>query len=623
MCGIIGYTGSLNVRSILIAGLKKLEYRGYDSAGMALYSDHEFLLARAVGQVSELEKAVSNIKDNGETQGIAHTRWATHGAPSETNAHPHLTGSIVLVHNGIIENHAQLKERLVAQGVSFSSQTDTEVFAWLLEKEKLHLIQSTNLNFEKLSVSEKLKLLREAAMLASKKVEGHFSVMFMDRQVPEYLFAIQEGAPLVVAKTASGSFLASDIQALLHHSQDLAFVPVNSYLEIGPADIFSYSLSDGKSFALTYEKVKWSAEQVEKDGYEHFMLKEIFQQPSVVADTLSGRLPRDASEEVIWDDLDKHKVFWRGAERLVLVACGTAYYAAMTAKYWFEKWAKIPVDVDLASEFRYREPVFSKGTVLGVISQSGETADTLSVLRMANALKVPTFSICNVPGSTISRESSMLYPTKAGPEIGVASTKAFTTQLTALCLLAADLALMREKKIQFPQLARLPHELSRILDHADEYRKIGAELSSMKTVLFVGRGQMFPIALEGALKLKEITYRHAEGYAAGELKHGPIALVDKNLACVVLAPTDGLFLKTLSNVEEVRSRGGYIIGMGEENETRFSSLCSRYIPMPKCDDALAPILYVLPLQLIAYGLAKALECNIDKPRNLAKSVTVE
>ena len=622
MCGIIGYSGTELVKPILIGGLKKLEYRGYDSAGLAMYCQDDFTIVRSVGQVSNLE-VQSAANNKGETQGIAHTRWATHGVPNELNAHPHRTGATVLVHNGIIENHSALKEVLLQQGMKFHSQTDTEVFAWVIETERLAGVKASGREFSALDLTEKLDLVRQAARRASERVDGHYAVVFMVLGLPGYLFALQDGAPLVAAHKDTGSILASDIQAVLPHTQSVSFVPVGTYVQVSPTEIKFYRIADDVEIIIPSEKMNWSPEQVEKDGYESFMLKEIHQQPGVVADTLSGRLPRSENEHILWDDLETHLAFWKDAKRIVLVACGTAFYAAQTAKYYFEKWAQIPVEVDLASEFRYRSPVLSAGTVVGVISQSGETADTLSALRLANESGVPTFSVCNVPGSTISREAKRLYLTKAGPEIGVASTKAFTTQLTLLSLLACDLGLRSGKLKRMPELARLPHELSRVLESSAEFMKAGAMLKSRKTVLFIGRGSMYPIALEGALKLKEITYRHAEGYAAGELKHGPIALVDKDLACIVLAPSNELFAKTLSNIEEIKSRGGYIIGVGDADNAELKKLCDQVIGLPKCDWASEPMLYVMPLQLIAYGLAKELGCNIDKPRNLAKSVTVE
>ena len=625
MCGIVGYVGNSVVKPLLLEGLSRLEYRGYDSAGFALYSrqKNSFVIRRAVGVVQELVDSTLDVGQT-ETQGIAHTRWATHGVPNETNAHPHQAGKVVLVHNGIIENHAQLKANFAAKGIPFLSQTDTEVFARLIESCREDLVSKSGSKFEDMTISAKRDLVIRALSNAAKEVHGHYAIVFMVEGVEGFLFGLQNGAPLVMAQTPDGTFLASDLQPLIRHTRSVSFVPVGVIFEMEGTGFKYLDAATLKPVAAQVEKIEWSAEQVAKDGFEHFMLKEIFQQPIVVADTLSGRLPDSPREAFGWDNRSAHEALWQNATKIYLVACGTAYHAAMVAKYYFEKWARISVEVDLASEFRYRTPVFEMGTVLGVISQSGETADTLGALRVATEAGVPTFSICNVPGSTIMRESSFQYSTKAGPEIGVASTKAFTTQLTVLCGLAQDLARMRGHFSHVPaSLARLPHDMEAVLAHAKVYQELGSKLADKKTILFVGRGTMYPIALEGALKLKEITYRHAEGYAAGELKHGPIALVDKNLAAVVLAPNDELLPKTLSNLEEIKSRGGMIIGIGESGNTAFQSLCDHYVPMPPTNDANAPILYVIPLQLISYGLAKSLDCNIDKPRNLAKSVTVE
>jgi len=631
MCGIVAYLGKSEAKSILIEGLKRLEYRGYDSAGFALVDSdaRDFVISRAVGQVSNLENASLEL-GLGLKLGIAHTRWATHGAPSEINAHPHRAGAVVLVHNGIIENHSVLKEELKSSGIKFSSQTDTEVFAQLIEFYRLEELktQFKNQTFETLDLKSKEKIVLAALLKASKRVHGHFAILFLVQGIPGTVFGVQSGAPLALAFQDGNTFLASDLQALIQHSRKICFIPQGSYFVAQQGEAKLFDLKTGAPLILQFEEIHWNADQVEKDGFDHFMLKEIYQQPSVIADTLSGRLPSNAKVAFLWDEQKAFDDFWKNCQRLHLVSCGTAYHAALVAKYFFEKWARLPVEVDLASEYRYRTPVFEKSTCLGVISQSGETADTLSCLRMANQLKVPTFSVCNVPGSSISRESLLRYPTKAGPEIGVASTKAFTTQLTVLISLALDVARIRghydpEMDQMISGMARLPHDFERALKDATAIMKTGATLKDKKTILFVGRGTMFPIALEGALKLKEITYRHAEGYAAGELKHGPIALVDENLCAVVLAPKDELFLKTASNLEEIKSRGGIIIGVGEEGHEEFSKLCHLYIGLPKIHSWLAPILYVLPLQLLSYGLAKELGVNIDKPRNLAKSVTVE
>ena len=629
MCGIIGCIGQHKARPTLLEGLSAMEYRGYDSAGMALYDENaesSFVLKRAVGRVENLKKIVENLPQD-FFQGIAHTRWATHGVPSEANAHPHQASELVLVHNGIIENHASIKSSLQSQGVNFESQTDTEVFAKLINS--LFLENKKQLEGESSSEDIK-KVLFDSMREAASQVEGHYAVLFMMRTMPGSLFMIQSGAPLVLGFSDKGAVVASDLQAVLPHTSKVSFLPVNSMAELCEGTLSLQDMDSGDKLDASFETIQWSAEKVAKDGFDHYMLKEIYQQPSVIADTLSGRMPTSEFGAFAWDNLVAHEALWKNVRKLYLVACGTAYHAALVAKYYFEKWAKISVEVDIASEFRYRSPLFDPGTVVGVISQSGETADTLAALRLANANRVTTFSVCNVPGSTIMRESNFQYSTKAGPEIGVASTKAFTAQVTVLCAMAIDVARIRgmspghqEFVEGYNSLARLPQDFEKLLQKADEYRHLGAELKDKKTILFVGRGTMYPIALEGALKLKEITYRHAEGYAAGELKHGPIALVDSDLAAIVLAPKDELRAKTLSNLEEIKSRGAYVIGIGEGDDKDFRNLCDRYVAMPSSTWTSAPILYVLPTQLISYGLALELDCDIDKPRNLAKSVTVE
>lgn len=614
MCGIVGYVGSKPALPLLLDGLNRLEYRGYDSAGFALAEENDFLIRRNAGPVQGL---VDLSRDLGKTEtlGIAHTRWATHGAPNETNAHPHRAGEIVLVHNGIIENYAQIKERLIKVGVTFSSQTDTEVFAQLIEYHRVTLSKA-----EPGSDPEKLLLLSLKTAMA--EVDGHYAILVLSQKIPGKIYGIQNGAPLVAAQLKDGCLIASDIQAIIPYHNEVCFLPK------GEIFIVDAKAIHGKD--LKFEKIEWSADKVEKDGFETFMLKEIFQQPLVVADTLTGRLPMSSTAAFMWDHQKAHEVLWKNVKRLYLVACGTSFHAAMTAKYFFEKWARIDCQVDIASEFRYRHPVFEPGTVVGVISQSGETADTLAALRLATESGLSTFSICNVPNSTISRESGFQYPTKAGPEIGVASTKAFTSQLTILCALALDVGRLRgnltksaESDLSFQALARLPHDLDRVLRESDAFIKIGEKLQKQRIILFVGRGTMYPIALEGALKFKELTYLPSEGFAAGELKHGPIAYIDKDVSIIALVPRDEWYAKTISNLEEIRARGGHIVAIGTEGDTDTQKVADEFIGLPEASPGTQPILSVIPLQLLAYGCAKALGRNIDKPRNLAKSVTVE
>ena len=615
MCGIVGYVGKKQALPILLDGLKRLEYRGYDSAGFALPSPGGFEIKRNAGPVQGLIDASSGMGKD-ETTGIAHTRWATHGAPNETNAHPHRAGEIVLVHNGIIENYSTLKKSLIEEGVKFSSQTDTEVFAQLIESLRKKITEQNP------SIAPE-PLLLEAMKEAIARVEGHYAIVLMSTRLPDRIFGIQNGAPLVASNLKEGgALIASDLQAIIPYHNQVAVRP--------KGEIFTADRDGIRCKGLTFEKIEWTADKVEKAGFESFMLKEIFQQPLVVADTLTGRLPPDQNASFIWDHQKAHEVLWKNVKRLYLIACGTSSHAAMAAKYFFERWARIDCQVDIASEFRYRDPVFEPGTVVGVISQSGETADTLAALRLANQAGVSTFSICNVPNSTIARESGFQYPTKAGPEIGVASTKAFTSQLTILCALALDVARLRgldqgKDSIQesFAGLARLPQDLDQVLSRSAEYLQIGEKIRDQRILLFVGRGTMFPIALEGALKFKELTYLPAEGFAAGELKHGPIAYIDPTVTVITLAPQDEWYSKTISNLEEIRARGGRIVTIGTEGDEEAKRLSHDFIGLPKSSWGTQPILSVIPLQLLAYGCAKALGRNIDKPRNLAKSVTVE
>ena len=620
MCGIVGYVGEKQAKPILLDGLKRLEYRGYDSAGFALSEPQvnaPFVTKRNAGPVQGL---VDGSHDLGLTErtGIAHTRWATHGVPNEANAHPHAAGDLVLVHNGIIENYSQLKDKLSKIGVKFSSQTDTEVFAQLIEFHRQQVAKKSPL----LPLQE---VILEALQAAMGEVDGHYAILLMVKSLPGKIYGVQNGAPLVASKLKDGCLIASDIQAIIPYHNEVSFLPKGEILIVDGNHFETLNPKTKKMSLPNVEKIDWTADKVEKDGFESFMLKEIFQQPLVVADTLSGRLPTESHEPFIWDHLKAHDVLWKNVKRLYIVACGTSYHAAMTAKYFFEKWAKLDCQIDIASEFRYRSPVFEPGTVVGVISQSGETADTLAALRLANEAGVSTFSICNVPNSTIARESGFQYPTKAGPEIGVASTKAFTAQLTILCALALDVGRLRGQQdlASFQSLARLPHDLDCILSMSDDFIRLGEKLKDQKIILFIGRGTMYPIALEGALKMKELTYLPSEGFAAGELKHGPIAYIDPQVTVVTLAPKDAWYTKTISNLEEIRARGGHIISIGTEGDEEIKKVSHEFIGLPASAWGTTPILSVIPLQLLAYGCAKALGRNIDKPRNLAKSVTVE
>jgi len=624
MCGIVGYVGPKKIEEVLVDGLERLEYRGYDSAGVALLPPmgQEVLIRRCVGRVVNLKESLKDLKGT-FTQGIAHTRWATHGVPSEVNAHPHRAGRVFLVHNGIIENYLEIKEELSKDGNVFESQTDTEVFAHLIERERSKILAGKD--FDSLGYEEKIQVCVKALKSAAHLVEGHYAVLLMVAGLEGVLMGVQAGAPLVTALDKGALYVASDLQAILSYANDMTFLPAGSIF-VGDKNSVKFYDFELKPKEIESTRIDWSPDKIAKGGFEHFMLKEIFEQSVVMADTLSGRLPTD-EHGFVWDFPKKHQALWKNVDRILLVACGTAYYAAMTAKYLFEKWAKIPVEVDLASEFRYRSPVMTPNTIMGVVSQSGETADTLAALRLALEQNIRTFAVCNVPASSIAREAGLTYPTKAGPEIGVASTKAFTTQLAILSALAQDIGRMNGNLPNWrecaEEMAKLPHCVEAVLAHSEKYLKLGASLERFKTLLIVGRGVMYPIALEAALKIKEISYRHAEGYAAGELKHGPIALIDSNTCAIVLSPRDELSAKSLSNLQEMKARSGWIIGVGEEGHDSFKNSCDEFVSLPHVPLALSPMLYVIPMQLMAYGLAKKLGCDIDKPRNLAKSVTVE
>jgi len=611
MCGIVGYVGEKNALPVLLDGLKHLEYRGYDSAGFALHSGNDFVIRRKAGPVQALVDASLGL-ELASKQGISHTRWATHGEPSEMNAHPHRAGNLVIVHNGIVENHARLKERLIREGVSFASQTDTEVFVQLVE---FHRKSIRAKNSEDSNEQVLIQALRQATI----EVEGHYAVLIMDREIPGRIFGIQNGAPLVASHRSDGYVIASDIQAIESDQKQVCFLPTG--------EVFVASAETLSANGLRFENFDGAVERAERGGFESFMMKEIFEQPRVAAETLKGRIPIRVTDSFHWENSDAHSLLWKNTKRLVLVACGTSYHAALTAKYLFERDAKIECQVDIASEFRYRDPVFSAGTAVGVISQSGETADTLAALRLAHRSGIPTFSICNVASSTLVRESELSYLTRAGAEVGVASTKAFTAQLSLLCALATDVAKIRERIPNdapvYDSLARLPSDLDRVLTQSERLLSLGEELKDRRMILFVGRGTMYPIALEGALKFKELTYLPAEGFAAGELKHGPIAYIDRQTTVIALIPKDEWHAKTLSNLEEIRARGGRIIAVGTEGDSETQALADVFVALPESAGSTRPILAALPLQLLAYGCARALGRNIDRPRNLAKSVTVE
>lgn len=609
MCGIIGYIGNKNVVSLLVDGLRRLEYRGYDSAGLAYFSDGKLEVKRSVGKLASLEAVLPSQPPKG-VAGIGHTRWATHGRPSEENAHPHRAGSLVLVHNGIIENYLSLKKELQAEGRRFTSDTDTEVIIHLIDR-----FYQQGLPLEK------------AVQGAVEKMRGSYSICLLSEKEPGRMIAVRSGCPLVVGIGEKEFFVASDIPAFLAHTREVLF------LEDGEMVLFSkdgVEVRDlkGAILAKKSQQISWDPVMAEKGGYRHFMQKEIHEQPRALVDTIRGRVAQEAGD-VYLDEIGLSVDEIRKYRRAVLVGCGTSWHAALVGKFLIEGIAHLPVEVDIASEFRYRNPRLSADDWVVAISQSGETADTLAAIKEARSKKVKTLAICNVVGSSISREADAVFYTHAGPEISVASTKAFTTQIAALTLLAIDLGRKRgvlkeeEGRALIHDLILLPKKIEELLRHEERITAIAKRYFRHRDFLFLGRGLQYPVALEGALKLKEISYIHAEGYPAGEMKHGPIALIDENMPVVVLAPKDGVYEKMINNVMEVKARGGMIIAFAEEGDAEISALADEVFFVPKISSYLTPILMTLPLQLLAYHIAVLRGSDVDQPRNLAKSVTVE
>jgi glucosamine--fructose-6-phosphate aminotransferase (isomerizing) len=607
MCGIIGIVGKEPVAQRLIDGLRRMEYRGYDSAGICTLDDSQLIRRRAEGKLINLVFEVERHPAPGVV-GIAHTRWATHGAPTTNNAHPHATDELALVHNGIIENFRPLRQELEARGRKFESETDTEVVAHLVSEQV-----------------EAGKTPQEAVSTVLPQLRGAFALAIAFRAHPELLIGARLGSPLVVGYGDGETFLGSDALALAPLTQRITYLEEGDWVVITREGARIYD-NDNKEVTRDITTSGASAAEIEKGNYRHFMQKEIFEQPTVVAQTLRSYL-RPLEQEVALPQMDFDI---SGIDRITIVACGTSYYAGMVAKYWFEQFARVPVDIDFASEFRYREPVLAPGGLALFISQSGETADTLAALRHCKAEGQTIAVVVNVPTSSMAREADLLLPTHAGPEIGVASTKAFTCQLAVLAALAAHFAvkkgrLSREEEAGIVRhLLEAPACLNAALDHDLEIAAMAHLIAPARDVLYLGRGPDFPLALEGALKLKEISYIHAEGYAAGEMKHGPIALIDEAVPVIVLAPSGPLFEKTVSNMQEVRARGGKIVlisdakGLAEAGEG-----CLATIEMPRVHPLIAPLVYAVPVQLLAYHVAVEKGTDVDQPRNLAKSVTVE
>jgi glucosamine--fructose-6-phosphate aminotransferase (isomerizing) len=621
MCGIVGYIGPKKVVPVIIEGLRKLEYRGYDSAGVAVVTDKGKLeIRRAAGKLRNLEEVISKSPIEG-TYGIGHTRWATHGRPTEENAHPHrdCSGQIVVVHNGIIENYLELKERLQREGHKFVTETDTEIVAHLVEH-----YSTGNVPLE------------EAVRLTLKELRGIYALVFLSAKDPMKIVAARLGPPSVVGIGDGEYFVASDIPAILQHTREMFFL-ADGDIAVLTRDGVKVMDHDGNAVQRPTQHVAWDPIMVEKGGYKHFMQKEIFEQPRAVRDTLLGRISQDTGR-IFLDEMRITEEEFRGFENVRIVACGTSWHAGLAAKFMIEKLARVPVEVDYGSEFRYRDPILDSKTLTVCISQSGETADTLAAQREAKSKGSPTLAICNVMGSMITREAAGTIPTHAGPEIGVASTKAFTAQLTALLLLAAYLGQVRgriahECAVKLMQeITRLPHKMEMVLQAEETglYENLGKQLFRYSDFLYLGRGIHYPIALEGALKLKEISYIHAEGYPAGEMKHGPNALIDENLPVVVLATRDESdpdsmtrYEKSVSNIQEVKARDGIVITIATEGDYLARAASNYIIELPPAPELLSPLLEIIPLQLLAYHIAVRRGCDVDQPRNLAKSVTVE
>jgi glucosamine--fructose-6-phosphate aminotransferase (isomerizing) len=609
MCGIVGYIGKREAAPLILESLRKLEYRGYDSAGIAVLNGGHVMVRRCEGKLKNLATMLDRDPMAG-TVGIGHTRWATHGRPSETNAHPHRAGDVVVVHNGIIENYLELKEQLIKRGTKFTSETDTEIVAHLVGEK----------------VAKGMDFL-EAVRRSLKEIRGSYALLFLNQRDPRRLVVAKNSTPIVVGRGEGETFIASDIPALLDHTRKVAFLEDGELAEVAIDSLRLYDVK-GKSLQRPFKEITWDAVAARKDGYRHFMLKEIHDQPRAVADTFRGRISLKTGE-VSLEDIALTTEQVRRVNRIHLVACGTAWHACLIGKFMLEEIAQIPAEVDYGSEFRYRSPLMDPRSLLLMVSQSGETADTLAAVEIARGKKAKVLSICNVVDSSIPRKSDGVLYTHAGPEISVASTKAFTTQVTALYLLAVALGRRRgtlsstQAKKLLADLMYLPHWIEKTLKLGREVEALARDLTNNSDFLYLGRGINYPIALEGALKLKEISYIHAEGYPAGEMKHGPIALIDEKMPVVVLLPRDRYFEKTLSNLKEVESRGGKVIILTDEKNIPSEVSAFGVLTVPKASHFLTPIVLSVPLQMLAYYIAVLRGTDVDQPRNLAKSVTVE
>jgi glucosamine--fructose-6-phosphate aminotransferase (isomerizing) len=609
MCGIVGYIGPKEAAPFLLEGLSKLEYRGYDSAGIAVFDGNRINVTKTVGRLAVLQERLQNDMPHGQV-GIGHTRWATHGRPSDVNSHPHVdcTGDFVVVHNGIIENYMNLKEQLIEKGHVFVSETDTEVVAHLLE-------EYYDGDFE------------AAVKKVLATIEGSYSLVFMTKFEPDKIICSKQDNPLVIGLGQGENFIASDIPAIINYTRR-TYILSDGEMAVVTKDSVWVMNRQGVPVSKKVFEVNWDAEAAEKGGYEHFMIKEIYEQPKVIRETMSSRLAKDNSR-IIFDELKWTKDDLAGIKKVLITACGTAYHAGFVAKYYIEQLARIPVEVDIASEFRYRAPLIDDTTLAIVISQSGETLDTLAALKEAKRLGARTLAITNVVGSSIAREADQVIYTWAGPEIAVASTKAYTTQLVSVLMLALYLAGLKESlapermKDIISQLKNLPAQAQELFEDVEPIKTFAAQYGFNEDVFFIGRSLDYAVALEGALKLKEISYIHAEAYAAGELKHGTLALIIEGVPVIALATQTDVYEKMLSNIKEVKARDAVVIGIGFVGDQQIAKYVDHTILIPKTDKYLAPILAVIPLQLLAYYAAVTRGCDVDKPRNLAKSVTVE
>ena len=615
MCGIVGYIGHRDAYPVILKGLKRLEYRGYDSAGIALYDGSEVKLSKTKGKVADLEDKISNQINPIGNLGIGHTRWATHGIPNDVNSHPHFSnsGDLVIIHNGIIENYGALKEELIKRGYTFSSDTDTEVLVNLIED---------------IQKNSDLKL-GKAVQVALNQVVGAYAIAVFDTKKPNEIVVARLGSPLAIGVGENEFFIASDASPFIEYTnnavyledEEMAVVRLHKPLNVR-------NIKDDRIINPYVQELKINLEQIEKGGYEHFMLKEIFEQPNAIKDTYRGRLLID--EGIIkMAGVEDHMGKFLNANRIIIIACGTSWHAGLVAEYIIEDLVRIPVEVEYASEFRYRNPVISKNDVVIAISQSGETADTLAAIKLAKEKGAFVFGVCNVVGSSISRETHAGAYTHAGPEIGVASTKAFTTQITVLTLIALRLAKAKgtmsssDFRRHLVELETIPKKVEETLKSDTLSKEIAAIYKDAKNFLYLGRGFNFPVALEGALKLKEISYIHAEGYPAAEMKHGPIALIDENMPIAVIATKFGHYEKVVSNIQEIKSRKGKIIAVVTKGDAQVKTIADHVIEVPETLELLSPLLTTIPLQLLSYHIAVMLEKNVDQPRNLAKSVTVE